>query len=145
MRKVIRYNLYQKEDLILIDDAWQFNSSGKFKWLQRLAVKILSRYGKNYLEKNRHFHRIEVNEDDLFKGLNDARINLFENGRNPAHLFIGPETFSKLLKTANTYDFMSFSFFVPINTVNRGEREILGLKIHIIPHMEGYLVTEEIN
>ena len=128
-----------KESVRLRDhsDKFSFREDKKYHWLQRLCLNTLKKIGAYAKYEDVHVTRHRVDTDDLIKAIRKQNhIVQRVHGRKPQTLYIGNETFSKLMSMPDIMHLINpMEFFTPQG------KNIFGLKVVIVPWMEGFLVT----
>lgn len=126
-------------------NKFEFKSTGRFRWLQRLAWSWLCHIGavKHADDLEAHTDTYTINVDKFTEQLLKERYDIMENWRGePVVLFIGSEDFQKLMKLSRSVDFpMSF-----LATFERGDPwgySIYGMQVVLVPWMKGHLLLPE--
>ncbi len=127
------------ESWVILPDAYSFAPSGPAQWLQRLAWRFLRWAGA--LQQARDLKvtttRHVVRPDEFMEALYEQQRGLFQMlGKHGQRLLIGSDDYSRMMGDPDIWKAGRFDFVGQVST----PREIMGLKIEVIPWMRGILV-----
>jgi hypothetical protein len=114
---------------------YEYRPKGKWPWLQRLLFKALDCLKAHALIHEIELKHVSVPRTDFTEYLYRQMDELHNWDREPTQVFIGAKTFSEALKQPDVRQFVSFRHDLP------HQHQMLGLSVHILPHMEGVIVV----
>jgi hypothetical protein len=123
--------------------SYVFRKDKKHHWLQRLCFRVLDKL--EAYKKVEHItfstHRIDTDYfvDRVMRQQRDI-FNYYHPDR-PVELIIGAEDYNKLAGTPEFNQLVEFE--VPLHFNGRGRHRLMGLRVTIVPWMQGILVIPE--
>ena len=120
------------------NDRWEFKPRGKFGKVLSIAFNWAVKHGyfSNAIGKEIKVTRHVINPDSVVEMLFAQRYEVLRYlNRDASTVIMGSEDFSKLMGAPEIMQYMTF------NAVAREGREILGMKIKIVPWMRGVVVV----
>lgn len=148
MSNIITVHHLERKVIDVHTDAKIFKPNGRWKWLQSKAWNFLSKTNalESHYDKQVNVERYVIDQDKVVgKILNVMNVAQLVD-INPSTVYMGPDEFYKVCYETNQMDLgirTSFDVQIPINE-SHGEhisRYLLGLKVEVIPYMEGILVV----
>lgn len=125
-------------------DAFTFREDLGYHWLQRACLWILMRIGAH--QKVTHIHysykRVQIESDRLVNYLVKQvyGVRAMLDTRRHLCVLMGPDEFHEIWgEVYECGDLLRFELEAAVG--RNGEREIMGMKISIIPWMKGVLVV----
>lgn len=119
-------------------DGYKFKPKGRFNWPQRKAWAWLMEIGAltPAYEPVLKETYVSFHPDDFIKALHREQRSLLEEwGQTAGKLLIGAQDFDELMGTASMGK-SDWCFWVQLFS----ERKALGLQVHVIPWMRGFIV-----
>jgi hypothetical protein len=130
--------LEQVTDWLPIFDAYKFKPRGRMQWLQRVAWRLLHRFGalEQAMEPHVRTVRHMVDGDTVIQRLIEQRAALFDYlNKEGQRVIMGSEDYAQLMRSPEVAS-MHFMFDA---RVGKG-REIMGLQIEVVPWVRGVVV-----
>jgi hypothetical protein len=125
-------------------DAYKLKPHGRFAWLQRLLWRGLRRFKalEQAHEPKTTYMRHVIDDAEFMRRIFKQRDALFKVSREPTRLLIGSRDYAELMGCPEIHQMFDFRTEYHIESSGRGPR-IVGLKVTVVPWMEGLLVLPE--
>ena len=93
----------ERHRAVVEKDRWFYAPKGRFQFLQRWAWRLLLKAGavSNFVGERVDYRRVSFDGKSALDKIFTARSAAFEMHHDPAHLLIGAETFSEIMKDAD--------------------------------------------
>lgn len=130
--------LYQLDSVTsFVDNGWELFPHGRFAWLHRLLWWWLQHMGAvtTHYKEEIKLIRFPCDENGVLAKIMESNIGLLKRFHEPKEILIGPNTLSELLNLPELRDWNS-----PFCMEASGGRSFNGLRITVLPQMEGVLV-----
>lgn len=137
----IRYTDRRPEYIKVATHAYEFKPSGKLQWLQRLCWKFLH---KRKALSQHHDTKTEFKEHEVKPGIFLGKLTAMRrdimhySNANCTRLIIGAKDYCELMSCPEMNEF--FSFTAQYRT---GQATVAGLKVEVVPWMEGFVILPE--
>jgi hypothetical protein len=116
-------------------DAFSFRKDRPAQWLQKLCLYTLRKLGAFDIGEKEVVKHYTLKPRLFMERLYKQREYLFSQfDREPSCLLIGAGDFEEMMGMRDIHQYLSFT-----GEYNRGH-EIIGLKVHIVPWMKGFIV-----
>ena len=118
-------------------DAFKFKPEGRAQWAQRLAWKFLNWRGamKQAYEPKVTSSRHTIDADKFIERVIKQRVSLLHHFRKDGQrLLIGSDDYFELMGELSSHQHFKFDACV------HNGRQIMGLKVEVIPWMRGAIV-----
>ena len=122
---------------VLEPDAYRFNPNRPVKWLQRLCCWTLRKLHCHNYQREVAFTSHVIHPEKVFdRVLKNHEELLRRNYQEPYMLYIGAKDFAELMEDKEIRNYVQFDVPYLAGSTRRSSH-IMGMKIHIIPWMEG--------
>lgn len=128
--------------LIRLPHFYQLRAHGRLGWLHRALWRALHKL--DALEhpevEETHYVAVVIDADRVMERIWQANVEAFSAlGRRPTQVLIGPDDIAELMQDDT---FKRLSMAPPTRIIGKigFDREVFGLPITIVPHMQGVLV-----
>jgi len=131
----------ERSTTVQLFDTFKFRADKKHHWLQKACLNILQRLGCNASLTEVNIERLNVQPKSLIEGLMRQHAQHLQFCRwQPERVCMGPKEFHDLTgEVFNSNHTMTMR--VPVELHENGNPKVLGMRITIIPWMEGILVV----
>lgn len=137
----IRFCFYKPKYNYTPINAFEINESGKYVWLQKLAYKILSKFGKKVPPLvTETIEEYEIDVEKFITKLIEAKETVrYLSGIEAKTLYIGLEDYNELMDSDIKYN-KEIDFTAYYNYYQEGSVYLVGLKVRIIPWIKGWFI-----
>ncbi len=120
-----------------VPDTYTFSPTTRMNIFEKIALWMLRGFKKPHIINDTVVFRVTVDTEDFMERLFKVKGCAAAFGGKPAHLLIGAETFDEMMGSGKIPDH-AFKFNAEYYEVGyNGYREVLGLRVHVIPWMVG--------
>lgn len=131
----------ERSTTVQLFDTFKFRADKKHHWLQKACLNILQRIGCNATETTVKIERLDIQPKTLIEKLiRDKEQHLNFCRWEPERVCMGPKEFNELTGERFSSNY-SLTMRVPVEFYQDGRPKVLGLRITVIPWMEGMLVV----
>lgn len=132
-----------------MQSAYRFRPTGRLQSLQRwLWSKVKDHFFVPAVENLVSYQRIDFDSRDAMDKIFRASAELRRAGRDASQVLIGSSTFAELMARRDWHEAMlggpgmDFNGELAYGWDDRGRprQSVFGLKVRVVPHMEGILV-----
>lgn len=142
MKSVTIYNMKTTRIKKELFDTFCFRQDKNFHFIQKIALKLLSKLGCTASVFDEKYSRIEIDSEDFMRSFMAQYKTVLENTHyDPKMVYMGPKDFEKFARVSWGDGVNLKEMNIPIELRNNGQKYIIGLRIIIVPWMDGVLIA----
>jgi hypothetical protein len=126
-----------------VSGAYLVNGFGKFKWLQKVCVAILRRYGTEYANDEIRYKTIAFEPECVITGIQEQVAHALSrhNTSRDGYILVGHSDAHRLFGECASNNVWGYSTSAMYQSGM--QRTVLGLRVIVVPWMDGMLYVPE--
>lgn len=122
-------------------DAYEFRADlpKRWHWLQKAAIAVLKKLGAHQRYTREYVERVQIDTDDIIRAAHEQIDELLCANLRPGVILMGYGQLDNMRAIARDYLRLEAQMRIDLH----GQILLLGIPVHMIPHMDGILVLPE--